>query len=584
MSTEDKSVNTPLNLSTLGSNDIQEDPELDPFKSESPSSPENSIMASKKSDAELIKELTSHSENTTDINPNELKIFNQAISSSKKIKIPKIKDSRKLFKKFDPYSKKVDLVPPTLATIPKLMGPYNEHAEKRKKKKDFIDQLPNPVPPQKFKIIKGKKVIKKVKYRPKLTYYKHWKKEEKAYPFTDGYSFIDQGLSVMTPELYQRPIKKIYTMKTAMAANPAFTADIHSDIEDDYFQLVFPKFDPSLDRLKQIQTYIEKWMAIDKTSEKIDIKYYTVNNKTIYNRVIVDYFNMTYYKKKKYIIDVIFSIEKIHLNEIVKLSKFVPFKIPKNKYFEKNYLYTKKYKCNYIRKLLHKPKIFTCDEEINDQNYVLNNVFMVSFQDVYTLEMKTDLLFSLTKYQRVKAVPLYPERIWTKTEPIPDPKELIKKRIQALKTPYSKLYDEITPTLEEKRFKDSFDSLTRDINKYKLYYHTHKSLGEHQYQQDMKKGLWDLQKQMYLNMERIYRNYETIEFKNENVNTFNINQEVLKNRSVLLSDQDIHAFKVKRKRFLLEEHIRKIMNYLDFIYYLKQRKFENQYYKPSMTR
>ena len=312
MGTEDKDVNTPLQLNSEpeSKNDILDTNKILNETINNITSDGGSIIGSQKSDSELLKEIRLETKNEK-VDDNFSKILKSIkISEKKKKKSSKNKikkknneqneneTDRKLFKKFDPYNKKVDLVPPTLPKIPPLMGPYNPNSSSKRKPKDIIDRLPDPIPPPKFKIIKGKKVMLPVKYKPKRAYYKKWKKTEKAYPNVDGNSFIESGLSILSPSLFQKPREKLYQMRSITSANPSFNPGMHGDLENDYFELVFPRYDPSIDRLKQIRSYIEKWMGINPQTEKIEIKYYEYLNKTIKNRVIVDYFNNAYYKQK----------------------------------------------------------------------------------------------------------------------------------------------------------------------------------------------------------------------------------------------------------------------------------------------
>lgn len=473
----------------------------------------------------------------------------------------------------------IRLKPPKLPKIPDFMGPYKPF---RRKPKDFIDNLPTNIAPFQYKYIKGKKFLVRPVYNEGKIYYQTWMNQEKGYPDTDKFSVIDQGLSSMSPALSQvpNPMKLMFKKFRDNANTPKFTPDINADFEYNYFTLNFPYLNPKVDRLKQIQNNLIKWMHIDPKSETITTKYFQQNGKTILNRVVVSYFNQQYYKKKNYIINVKFSTEKINMNHIAKLSKKVGGPQVSAKYYERNYQFTKNFKCNVIRKKLHNPKIFACEEEINEQNYILPDILLVSFVDKYTLLKKQDLLFSYIPFKKKMAKAVYPTQIWAKTEPLADPEQLILGRVNVLKRRYKTMIPLIKSTIKRGKFQRSMAKLMADLAKYKLYYRTHVSLGELQYQKDLKIDLWDLQKQLYSRMEQVYRNYEGLLNKVDNINSYNINQEILKMRSRLDTLENFHTYYVKRRRFIIEEHIRKILNFLDYIIYLKERKIEGAIFEP----
>ena len=317
-------------------------------------------------------------------------------------------------------------------------------------------------------------------------------KEPKEYPDTDKFVRADAQLETILPITYGVKSKKMRTMAFndmfRNGTNPLFTPGIHSDLEYDYFYLQFPYLDTRLDRLKQIRDYIKKWMAIDSQNEDVEISYFKQDGETVLNRVIVSYFNRKFYKKKKYIIDFKFGIEKILKKSLLKLARVVRSATPKEKYYGKNYEFTLKYKCGIIRKKLLNPKIFKCTPVINEQHYILTNMFLVD--TVLYRKMYKGLLFSYEGYKKKVAKPLYPNKIDAMSEPLADPKEMILRRIKALKSRFQPVYKKMVKTLNKGIFREAIGNLKADIDEYKLYYNSQKMLGEKQYQIDLKSDIW----------------------------------------------------------------------------------------------
>jgi len=465
--------------------------------------------------------------------------------------------------------------PPRRPRIPKLM---TLRKKKRRRPKDIIDLLPKKLDKYKFKKVGKKNYMIIPKYRPIKTYMKYHGKEKKEYPNTDKYVSADAQLQTILPLTYGTPSKKkkilLFKDMNNNGDNPRFNPAMHADLEYDYFKLTFPYLDTRLDRLKQIRDYIKKWMQIDPNNEDVEIKYWNQDGETVLNRVVVSYFNRKFYKKKRYIIDFQFSMEHVIKKPLLKIARLVRSAPSNAKYFDKNYEFTLKYKCGVIRKKLLNPKIFRCTPVVNEQHYILTNLFLVD--TVLYRKMYKGLLFSYEGYKKQKPKPLYPNPIHAMTEPLGDPKDMILRRVKVLKYDYRKTYKPIKKILERPEFKASLGNLKADIDEYKLYYNSQSMLGEKQYQKDLKSDLWQLQKQMYSHLEHVYKNYENMLRKIEESNSYNIEQEVVKVRSKLDTLQNFAVYLIKRRRFILEEHIRKILNFLDYIAYKKNRKFEKQ--------
>ena len=463
--------------------------------------------------------------------------------------------------------------PPKRPSIPKKL---TMRRQKRRRVKDIIDKLPNDLAKYKYKMVGKKKYMIIPKYKPIKTYMKAHDKEEKEYPDTDKYVRVDSQLQTIVPITYGIKSKKQRTMAFNdmfnNGTNPLFSPAIHGDLEYDYFYLEFPYLDTRLDRLKQIGDYIKKFMQIDPQNEDVEIRYFKQGGETILNRVVVSYFNRKFYKKKRYIIDFKFGIEKILKKSLLKIARVVRGTAPKEKYYGKNYEFTLKYKCGVIRKKLLNPKIFRCTPVINEQHYILTNMFLVD--TVLYRKMYKGLLFSYEGYKKKVAKPLYPNKINAMSEPLGDPKEMILRRVKALKPRFQKIYKSMQKTLNTGQFRAAIGNLKADIAEYKLYYNSQLMLGEKQYQKDVKSDIWNLQKQLYAHLERVFKNYENMLVKVEETNSYNINQEVLKMRSKLDTLQDLAVYLIKRRRFILEEHVRKILNFLDYIAYRKNRDFE----------
>lgn len=472
------------------------------------------------------------------------------------------------------------LVPPKPPRRPKIPKLITMRPKRRRRPKDIIDRLPSTLDKYKYKVVDGKKYMIVPKYRPIKTYMKHHDREHKEYPDTDKFVSADAQLETILPQTYGTPSrkKKLRMFKDMInnGDNPRFNPGMHSDLEYDYFNLTFPYLDTRLDRLKQIRDYIRKWMNIDPENEDVEVRYFQQAGETILNRVIVSYFNRQFYKKKRYIIDFKFGIERIIKKPLLKIARVVRSHVPKEKYYGKNYEFTLKYKCGVIRKKLLNPKIFKCTPVINEQHYILNNLFLVDM--VLYRKMYKGLLFSFEAYKPKKPKPLYPNPIHAMTEPLGDPREMILRRLKTLQPRYQKTYKHIQKVLERPEFRAAIGNLKADIAEYKLYFNSQVMLGEKQYQTDLKTDLWELQKQLYSHLDHVYRNYEMMLRKVEETNSYGINQEVLKMRSALDTLQNFAVYLIKRRRFILEEHIRKILNFLDYIDYKKNRKFESEFF------
>ena len=493
-----------------------------------------------------------------------------------------IKKSNRRKKRKKKKKKDSPLSPPSPPKLPKIPKLVRIKKRKRRRKKDLLDKLPPVLDKYKYHKVGDQKYMIIPKYRPIKTYLKKHDKETKEYSNTDKYSAVDSQLATMLPITYGTPGKK----QRAMAFNallkggdnPRFSKDMHADLELDYFKLTFPYLDRRFDRLKQIQSYVKKWMAVDPTSEDVEIKYYKEGGLEVYNQVVVSYFNRKFYKKKRYIIEFTFAIEKVLKKKILKLAKIVRATPPKSKYYEKNYEFTIRYKCGVIRKRLLNPKIFRCHPVINSQDYILNNTFIVD--TVLYQKMYKGLLFSFDARKRVMAKRLYPNPINAMTEPIGDAKEMIIRRLDILKYKFKRYKKDMVKILEYPNFKAAFGNLDADIKQYKMYYNSQVMLGEKQYQKDLVTDLWNVQKQFYTHLEWVVKNYEIMNQKNEEANVYTIDQETLKMRSRLETIQNAHTYVVKRRRFVLEEHVREILNFLDYIAYVRDRKFENLFFNP----
>ena len=526
-----------------------------------------------KTERKLLQNKDSTNKNTNMKKPRKLGLLSKLNKQHKAdMKKKKKKKKKKKLKPLTPPN------PPKRPRIPKLV---TLRRQKRKRPKDIIDKLPNTLDKYKYRTIEGKKYMIIPKYKPMRTYMKYHDKEDKEYPNTDKYVSSDAQMQTILPRTYgiaKRKKDLIFKDMAQNGDNPTFNPSMHADLEYDYFQLTFPYLDTRLDRLKQIRDYIKKWMKIDPENEDVEIRYFKQGGETILNRVIVSYFNRKFYKKKRYIIDFKFAMEQIIKKPLLKIAKLVRDGGSSGKYYEKNYEFTLKYKCGVIRKKLLNPKIFRCTPVINEQHYILNNLFLVD--TVLYRKMYKGLLFSYEAFIKKNAKPLYPNPINAMTEPLGDPREMILRRVKALKHKFRKTYKPIQKILNRPKFKKAIGNLVADIKEYKLYYNSQSMLGEKQYQKDLKSDLWELQKQMYSHLEHVFRNYEMMLRKVEESNSYNIEQEVFKMRSKLDTLQNFAVYLIKRRRFILEEHIRKILNFLDYIQYKKNRKFEAQMFAP----
>ena len=453
-----------------------------------------------------------------------------------------------------------------------------------KNNRDIIDELPNPVPPEVLISKNGKMYRKPLKKHSKhKEYIKLWEEDKKKYPDVDKYQKMDKDLENMIDPTFGVPKQKTLRLRSVENDNPVFLIGFHADMEHDFFKLNFPKLLPGQQRLKQIKTNLLKWFRINPAQETIDVEYMTQNGHETKNYVVAKYFNNRYYRKKNYIIEIFFMNEKPPGNDLRQMAKFVNPVPTKNKYYEKNFLYTWKYKCNVIRKKMIRPKLFTCWPAINEDKFFIDDLFVVNAK-LRDGRVFQDILFTYMGADYKKARPLYPEPIYAKTEPLPDAEKLIKRRYQTgLKRKYKFILHFIDADMAKKSLVTAFDQFKKDIDEYKLYYKTNVALGEQNYQEELKNQLWHFQKELYSKFETSKKNYEIFQQKVYYSNTYGLNLSLLRMREKLDTLNDMRTYVVKRRRFVLEEHIRRVIEFLNYVQYFREKLLERRIFEGRMA-
>lgn len=473
--------------------------------------------------------------------------------------------------------------PPKLLKFGNITPKYNPM--RKKFFKDIIDELPNPVPPEKL-IKKNGKLYRKPQKRlpPHKEYIKLWQAHTKMYPDVDKYQKMDKDLEALIDPTYAIPRPKVYKMKMLENDNPVFLLEYHGDMEHDYFKLHFPRLKPGQEKLTQVKKNLLKWFRIDPSQETIDVSYMIQDGKKCKNYVVAKYFNNRFYRKKNYIIEVFFQNEKPPGNALRAKAKLVNHVPTDNKYYGKNFLFTWKYQCSVIRKKMMNPRFFTCVPAIDEDGNFIDELYDVNAK-LKDGRVFKDLLFSYLGVLKKKARPIYPEPIYSKTEPIPDAETLIKRRFETvLKKKYDIVKHFIGMEFMKKDMRDSLKNLKKDIDEYKLYYKTNVALGEKNYQDELKSQLWHFQKQLYSKMQKSKINYEIFQQKVYYINKYGINRSMGKMRGKLDTLNDMQIYYAKRRRFVLEEHIRRVIAFLHYVQYFREKTLERRIFEGRTSK
>lgn len=402
--------------------------------------------------------------------------------------------------------------------------------------------------------------------------------EEMPYPF-DGSAeeelehnmyYEDPTVRVTDQPMFQLR----YGPNGEVLENPIFHREYHTNINKDYFQLAFPKFDPYGDRLDQIKSYLNKWMDINEKFENLYVMFWKMNEKDVLNRVTVSYYNRKTKISKDYIIDVDFLQEVQNNIKVNRTAKKVFGDVIEDQFYNTNFSFTQQFDCQRIRKSLGKPKFFTCNPMLNNGGFFIPKVYTVDVMLKGT--MHKNQIFKIVPFTVSPAKELEPDStLPPKVEQLGLYDMIFNK---ATKTPKrdKKYRKYILKALGSEEFMERITKFEDEIDKYNESFDEGVNENVEAYQIRLKSALFDIQKDLKEKGDEFEIGYKMLEKYVEKVNVYNIKKAQAFARHRTKLKEEARTYFTMKNKIIVETQMKKIYEYLDYMRYYKDQRMEKK--------
>lgn len=357
----------------------------------------------------------------------------------------------------------------------------------------------------------------------------------------------------------------------ATSGNPLFKPETH-ETSNDYFQLFLP-LPSQADRLPQVAKFLHNWMGL-RPEESLDVKYLGIGDAKAKNRFLAAYRNSLTQRRKDYYIDVDFSDGRNRIPQRVRPRQLKITLGPSDELYNKQYKVTLERSCEEIQRQLDSPASLECKPFLTAKEYVASNAFDITFKERQgDRELTRHKVISLA-VEEDRSQEQAQDRELRKREDT-SILGLVKKRIR--KIPFFKHKMVVLKSLESPEIMQRIRVFQNEIGNFQVANKWKMQESEKLYFDNLRQQLGDDLRNKLTDDGNFERTYELMERLTEQINAFNIKAATDQALQELEFRQELRAHKARVHYFKRERQLTKLLERLDTIRYLADKKLDEEF-------